>query len=62
VAVQLVVVLQATIEAFVAPNATEVAPAAVLKPVPVIVTLVPPAVEPEVGLIPVTVGATAAPV
>jgi len=37
------------------PIVTVVAP--VTKSVPVIVTLVPPAVEPEVGLIDVTVGA-----
>ncbi len=35
------------------PNFTTVAP---VKPVPVTVTVVPPAVEPEVGLTPVTVG------
>ncbi len=35
------------------PNFTAVAP---VKPVPVTVTVVPPAVEPEVGLTPVTVG------
>jgi hypothetical protein len=43
--------------AAVVPNFTAVAP---VKLVPVIVTVVPPAVEPLVGLIPVTVGATAA--
>ena len=36
------------------PNATAVAP---VKLVPVIVTLVPPAAGPDVGLMPVTVGA-----
>ena len=40
--------------AAVAPNLTAVAP---VKPVPVIVTLVPPAVGPAVGEIEVTVGA-----
>ncbi len=35
------------------PNLTAVAP---VKPVPVIVTVVPPVVGPELGLIPVTVG------
>ena len=39
--------------ALVAPNLTAVAP---VKLVPVIVTLVPPAVGPEVGVMPVTVG------
>ena len=43
--------------AAVVPKSTTVAP---VKPVPVIVTKVPPAVEPLVGLRPVTVGATAA--
>jgi hypothetical protein len=38
------------------PNLTAVAP---VKLVPVIVTCVPPAVEPLVGLMPVTVGAAA---
>ena len=41
------------------PNFTLVAP---VKLVPVIVTLVPPAVEPDVGLIAVTAGAGAEPV
>ena len=40
--------------AVVEPNLTPVAP---VKPVPVMVTVVPPAVVPEVGLMPVTVGA-----
>ena len=40
--------------AAVAPNVTAVAP---VKLVPVIVTVVPPAVGPAVGLTPVTVGA-----
>ncbi len=35
------------------PNLTEVAP---VKPVPVIVTIVPPAIGPELGETPVTVG------
>ena len=39
--------------AVVEPNLTPVAP---VKPVPVMVTVVPPAVVPEVGLMPVTVG------
>ena len=43
--------------AAVVPKSTAVAP---VKPVPVIVTDVPPAVEPLVGLMPVTVGAAAA--
>jgi hypothetical protein len=42
--------------AAVPPNLTAVAP---VKPVPVIVTVVPPVVEPVVGLIPVTTGNTA---
>ena len=40
--------------AFVAPKCTAVAP---VNPVPVIVTLVPPDVEPELGLSALTVGA-----
>ena len=43
-----------TFVAAVAPKSTAVAP---VNPVPVIVTDVPPAVEPVVGLTPVTVGA-----
>ena len=43
--------------AFVAPNFTPVTP---VKPVPVMVTLVPPATGPVVGLTLVTVGGTAA--
>ena len=46
-----------TFVAAVVPKSTAVAP---VKPVPVIVTKVPPAVEPLVGLRPVTVGAAAA--
>jgi hypothetical protein len=41
--------------AFVAPKRTAVAP---VNPVPVIVTFVPPDVEPELGLSALTVGAT----
>ena len=46
-----------TLVAAVVPKSTAVAP---VKLVPVIVTEVPPASEPLVGLMPVTVGATAA--
>ncbi len=52
-----VIVVPLTTVRFVAgvvPKSTAVAP---VKPVPVIVTRVPPAVEPLVGLRPVTVGA-----
>jgi hypothetical protein len=45
--------LTVTLVAAVAPNLTDVAP---VKPVPVIVTTVPPAAGPEVGLMPVTLG------
>jgi hypothetical protein len=53
------VLLQLTPVATAAPNFTVVAPLVVLKPVPVIVTTVPPEVAPLVGLIAVTVGAVA---
>jgi hypothetical protein len=56
VAVQLVVLLQRTWEAALAPNCTVVAPAAVLKPLPLIVTTVPPWGVPLVGLIAVITG------
>ena len=56
-AVQLVVLAQVTEVPLAAPNLTVVAPAVVLKFVPVIVTVVPPATGPLVGLRPVTVGA-----
>ena len=55
VAVQ-VVVAQLTPVAGTPPKATRVVPAVVLKFVPLIVTTVPPAAGPLVGLIPVTVG------
>jgi hypothetical protein len=54
VAVIVVAFTTVTPVALVPPRVT-VAP--LTKPVPLIVTLVPPAVGPEVGLIPVTVGA-----
>ena len=54
VAVQAVVLLQETFAAGFAPKLTEVPD--VLKFVPLMVTTVPPAVVPEVGLSPVTVG------
>jgi hypothetical protein len=57
VALQLVVVEQETLLAGLAPNATVVAPGDVLNPVPLIVTVVPPAVEPLLGTIALTVGA-----
>ena len=57
VAPQLVVLAQLTPLALVAPKRTVVDPAVVLKPVPVIVTVVPPAEGPLVGLIALTVGA-----
>jgi hypothetical protein len=44
--------------AFVAPNFTDVAP---VNPVPVIVTAVPPAVDPLLGVTPETVGAAVEP-
>ncbi len=57
VALQLVVLAQLTPVAAVAPKRAVVAPAVVLKPVPLMVTTVPPAAGPLVGLIAVTVGA-----
>ena len=57
VALQLVVLAQLTPLAAVAPKRTVVAPAVVLKPVPVIVTTVPPPAGPLVGVIALTVGA-----
>jgi hypothetical protein len=57
VAVQFVVEAQLTPVALFGPKRTVVAPAAGSKPVPVIVTTVPPAVGPLVGLIETTVGA-----
>jgi hypothetical protein len=57
VALQLVVVEQDTAVAAVAPKATVVAPGDVMNPVPLIVTVVPPALEPELGTIALTVGA-----
>ena len=57
VAVQLVTEAQLTAVAAVAPNFTVLAPAAVAKLVPLMVTGVPPAAEPFGGMIPVTVGA-----
>ena len=51
------VVLQVTEVPAVVPKSTVLAPEVVEKPVPVMVTVVPPAVDPEVGLILVTVGA-----
>ena len=59
VAVQLVVEEHNTPVAAFVPKSTVVAPEVVEKPVPVIVTLVPPAAAPEVGLMPVTLGADA---
>ncbi len=53
VAVRLVALLTITPAALVVPNLTAVA---LVKLVPVIVTLVPPAVGPAPGLTPVTVG------
>ena len=57
VALQVVVLAQVTAVPAAAPKPTVVVPAVVLKPVPVIVTAVPPAAGPLVGLIPVTTGA-----
>ena len=54
VAVTWVAELTVKLVALVAPKRTAVAP---VKVTPVIVTTVPPAVEPEAGLIPVTAGA-----
>jgi hypothetical protein len=56
VAVQVVLLLQLTVVAAVLPKATLVAPRAVSKLVPLIVTTVPPAAGPAGGLRPVTVG------
>ena len=56
VAVQLVALAQLTLVAAAVPNVTVVAPAVVLKPVPVRVTTVPPPVGPLRTLRPVTVG------
>ena len=56
VALQLVVLAQLTPVAAVLPKRAVVAPAVVLNPVPVIVTTVPPADGPFVGLIEVIVG------
>ena len=56
-AAQVVVVLQLTDVPADPPKATVVAPGAALKPVPVIVTTVPPVAGPLLGLIPVIVGA-----
>jgi hypothetical protein len=56
VAVQLVLEAQATAVAGVAPKESAVCPAAVLKPLPETVTLVPPVFGPLAGLTPVTVG------
>jgi hypothetical protein len=53
VAVILVAELTVKLEALLLPNLTAVAP---VKSVPVIVTLVPPFVDPVFGEIPVTVG------
>jgi hypothetical protein len=55
-AVRLVALLKVTLTAAVPPKLTV---EALVNPVPVIVTEVPPAVGPEVGLSPVTVGAVA---
>src|SRR5512135_2629830 len=56
VAVQLVVEAHETPVAAVAPNCTVVAPGVVSKPVPVMVTTVPPTAKPLVGSIAVTIG------
>ena len=56
VAVQEVVVQDTPDAGLPAPKSTVVPPEAISKPVPAMVTLVPPVVYPEVGLIPVTVG------
>src|SRR5512135_2762018 len=56
VAVQLVVKAQETPAAAVAPKWMVVAPGVVSKPVPVMVTVVPPTAKPLVGAIAVTVG------
>jgi hypothetical protein len=54
VALMLVALLTVKLEAAVVPNLTALAP---VKPMPVIATEVLPALGPEVGLTPVTVGA-----
>ena len=56
VAVMLVALVTVKLGAFVVPKLTAVA---LVKPVPVIVTLVPPALGPDAGLTPVTVGTAA---
>ena len=56
VALQLVVLEQLTALAALLPKRTVVAPAVVLKPVPVMATTVPPAAGPLVGFIAVTLG------
>jgi hypothetical protein len=57
VATQVVALLQLTFVAGVPPKAIAVAPLVVAKPVPVIVTTVPPGAGPADGLIAVMVGA-----
>jgi hypothetical protein len=57
VVVQRIVEAQITAEAEVVPNSIRLPPAVVENPVPEIVIEVPPATGPEVGEIPVTVGA-----
>ena len=57
VAVQLVAELQVTDVPATVPKSTVVAPAVVEKFVPVIVTTVPPEVDPDAGLMAVTAGA-----
>ena len=47
---------QLTLVATVAPNLTIVSPAPVAKPLPVMVTVVPPVLDPALGLTSVTVG------
>jgi len=56
VALQVVVLAQLTAVPAAGPKRTAVPPEAVLKLVPLIVTTVPPAAGPLVGLIPLTVG------
>lgn len=53
---QVVFVLHCTLLARAVPNLNVVAPVPGAKPVPFTVTLVPPAVEPDLGLTPTTVG------
>ena len=57
VAVQLVVELQVTPVPGFVPKSTVVAPDVVENPVPVMLTVVPPAAGPDAGLMAVTVGA-----